>query len=312
MAMQLFPTLRFLPALCTSAAMLGGGCLQEPSDDVVAENEISAAVEAANGISVNGISVNGISVNGTSLNGISVNGISVNGISVNGISVNGVSVSGTQLHGVSATGESLDGAALVGAVMTAHLTDRSSLALRIDSTARLPAPNSDVRSYTISYQTSSGWKPLCPSTNEALAFPGTWNLTTIRHQWDSDMFSLGCRGATLAKCAELGYKENDVLDTYHQACVRAIRADYCGDGTSYTITGTEINIFDKLGRQADTENWSVESNWTPDGAICINKARVLTSLSEPNVPSCVSSRAATSCNTNAWQGQVLIRTEVNK
>jgi hypothetical protein len=294
------------------AALLVGGCVAEPTPDPH-ESELSAEVLAANGISVNGISVNGISVNGASLNGISVNGISVNGISVNGISVNGASVNGSQLSGVSATsGESLDGARLVGAKLTAQLSDWSSLELRIDGTATLPAPNADLRTYALSYRTSSGWKPLCPNANEALMFPGTWNMGTIRHQWDSNMFSLACRGSTFAKCAELGYKGDNLLDTYHQACTRAIRADYCGDGQSHTITGTEINIFDKLGRQTDTLSWSVESNWTPDGATCIDKARVLTSLVEPEVPACVAQRARTACVTTGWQGPILIRTEVNK
>jgi hypothetical protein len=282
----------------------------------VAESTVSAEVLAANGISVNGISVNGISVNGTSLNGISVNGISVNGISVNGISVNGVSVSGSQLRGVwSSPGDgdqAHSGDDLTGAHMTAELTNGGALELRIESSRLLAAPNADIRSYTITYETSSGWQPLCPGTNEALMFPGIWDLGTIRHEWDANMFSLACRGATIAKCAELGYKQDNVLDSYHQACVRAIRADYCGDGKSYTITGTEINIFDKLDRQTDTQSWPVESNWTPDGATCINKARVLTSLSEPDVPACVAQRAQATCVTSTWPNHVLIRTEVNK
>jgi hypothetical protein len=288
------------------------GCMTEMAPEDVTEGELSAEVLAANGISVNGISVNGISVNGTSLNGISVNGISVNGISVNGISVNGISVNGAQLRGTSATGENLEGVELVGATMSARLSNGATLPLRIDGTAALPAPNADLQAYTISYETSSGWNPLCAGANEALVFPGTWNMGTVRHQWDSNLFSLACRGATLAKCAELGYKADNQLDTYHQACVRAIRADYCGDGKSYTISGTEINIFDKLGRQADTQSWTLEANWTPDGAVCINKARVLTSLSEPDVPSCVAHRAATACPSSGWPGPVLLRTEVNK
>jgi hypothetical protein len=295
-------TLRGLPA----AALLITGCVAEPD-----ETELSAEIQAPNGMSVNGTSLNGVSVNGTTLNGMSVNGISLNGMTVNGMSVNGASATGSQLSGVSG-GAQLTGAALVGATLSAQLSDWSTLVLRIDGTAMLPAPNADLRTYTITYQTSAGWKPLCPNANEALMFPGTWNLGTVRHQWDSNMFSLACRGSTFAKCAELGYKGDNLLDTYHQACTRALRADYCGDGVSHTINGTEINIFDKLGRQLDTLSWTVESNWTPDGATCINKARVLTSLVEPDVPSCIAERARMPCVTQTWQGQVLIRTEVNK
>ena len=270
--------------------------------------ETSADVLAANGISVNGISVNGISVNGTT-----TNGISVNGISVNGISVNGVSVSGTQMTGVDATGTTLTGDDWVGASLTAQLTNGSRLALRIDATQVLPAPNDDIRTFSISYPSNDGWKPLCTTTtNEAIVFPGTWNLATVVHQWTPNMFSLGCRGATFAKCVELGYKGDDLIDSYHAACIRAIRADYCGDGQSHTITGTQINIYDKLGTQVDTQNWSLESNWTPDGATCIHTARVLTSLVEPDVPACIADLALESCRGNGWSNGVLIRTEVNK
>jgi hypothetical protein len=312
MVMQYFLNVRVFRACLSAAILAAGGCLAEPPPDDVTETEVSADVLADNGISVNGISVNGISVNGTSLNGISVNGISVNGISVNGISVNGISVSGSQLRGVYSTGEIASGAELVGASLTARLSDSTTLELRIDGTAMLPSPNADLRMYTVSYATSSGWMPLCPNANEALAFPGTWNLGTVRHQWDSNMFSFACRGATIAKCAELGYKSDSLLDTYHQACTRAIRADYCGDGQSHTITGTEINIFDRRGLQLDTQSWTVESNWTPDGATCIEEARVLTSLKEPDVSSCIARRAKVHCTTSSWPDDVLIRTEVNK
>ena len=285
-----------------------GGCVAEPPSGDVSESLDTAEVVIANGTSVNG----------TSVNGTSVNGISINGISINGISVNGVSVSGTQLRGVAASGDnagqSLTGDDWVGATLTAQLTNGARLALRIDGTGTLAEPNSDVRTYSISYATSRGWSPLCTNAaygNDAIVLPGTWDLTTVRHQADANMFSLGCRGATFAKCVELGYKDDKVIDSYHAACVRAIRADYCGDGQSHTITGTEINIYDKLGVQSDAEDWSIESNWTPDGATCINKARVLSSLVAPDVPACIADRAQIECATS-WSSRVLIRTEVNK
>jgi hypothetical protein len=126
------------------------------------------------------------------------------------------------------------------------------------------------------------------------------------------MFTVSCRGATFAKCAELGYKDDSVLDTYHQACVRALRADYCGDGQSHTVNGTLINVYDKRGTQVDTQAWSVESNWTPDGAICINKGRLGTALKAPTVPQCIASRATIPCVTTWWASGALLRTEVDR
>jgi hypothetical protein len=57
------------------------------------------------------------------------------------------------------------------------------------------------------------------------------------------------------------------------SCVRALRADYCGDGTPHTVDGTLVNIFDAEGIQADSENWTPEAEWTPDGARCISQAQ---------------------------------------
>jgi len=306
---------------CTTALALGGsalllaGCLIEPDEAVPAESETTAEINEPNGISMNGISMNGISMNGISLNGISLNGISLNGISVNGISLNGVSVANTQLQGVKSTGGTVTGAAMVGATLDGVLPSGATIALHIDGTALLPAPNADVRVYTISYATTSGQKPLCVSptgANEALLLPGTWNLTTVRHQPDTNRFSVSCRGATFAKCVELGYKADNVIDTYHQACVRALRADYCGDGVSHTIDGTQINIYDRLNIQKDTQVWAVESNWTPEGANCINKNRLGTAMTTPTVPQCMASKATLPCPTGPWGPGVLIRTEVNR
>jgi hypothetical protein len=57
---------------------------------------------------------------------------------------------------------------------------------------------------------------------------------------------------------------------HHQACVRLLRADYCGDGVSYTRNGTPINIYDSLGINPDTEAWAFEASWGRDGARCVS------------------------------------------
>jgi hypothetical protein len=298
-----------LRALAGTAVLLTG-CLADIDSQEPEESETSANI-----IEPNGISLNGISLNGISLNGISLNGISLNGTRVNGISLNGVSVSGTQLQGVKSSGARVTGAAMVGATLKGVLSNGANLDLRIDASALLPAPNADVRTYAITYTTTAGQQPLCvgpTGQNEAIFFPGTWNLTTVRHQWDANMSTLSCRGATFAKCLELGYKDDSLIDTYHQACVRALRADYCGDGVSHTVNGTQINIYDRIGKQTDTQTWAIEANWTTDGAICINKGRLGTALTTPTVPQCMASRATIPCVTTWWPSGVLLRTEVNR
>ena len=312
--MNLYPRSTTALTLAGSAFLLAG-CLAEPDDPSPDESETTAEINEPNGISLNGISLNGISLNGISLNGTGLNGISLNGTRVNGISLNGVSVAGTQLVGVKSTGGMVTGAAMVGATLKGVLSNYTNIDLRIDASAMLPAPNADVRTYSISYATTSGPQPLCVGStgaNEAILLPGTWNLTTVRHQSDANMFTVACRGATFAKCLELGYKGDLALDTFHQACVRALRADYCGDGVSHTVNGTQINIYDVLGVQRDTQAWAVEANWTTEGAICINKGRLGTAMTTPTVPQCMASKATIPCAGTLWPLGVLIRTEVDR
>jgi hypothetical protein len=127
-------------------------------------------------------------------------------------------------------------------------------------------------------------------------------------------FTFACRDSSMTKCAErLGYKPwktittyvpdtdpdyppaaipislggdptNQYLNDYHQACVRMLRADYCGDGVAHTITGTQVDVFDCAkgqdasgtgctGVQNSSTSWGLEAEWGADGAKCVSSAR---------------------------------------
>ena len=64
--------------------------------------------------------------------------------------------------------------------------------------------------------------------------------------------------------------------SYFQACVRPVRADYCGDGTAHTRDGTPIDIFDAIGIQRDEETpgMTFEAAWREDGAVCVRHTRL--------------------------------------
>jgi ADYC domain len=88
--------------------------------------------------------------------------------------------------------------------------------------------------------------------------------------------------AAAAKCERFGYDRETAPD-HHAACVRMVRADYCGDGTSWTRNGAAINFYDSLGIHADATDWPVDAAWAPDGAICTNHIRDF----QPGAPPCV-------------------------
>jgi hypothetical protein len=82
------------------------------------------------------------------------------------------------------------------------------------------------------------------------------------------------------------------LEQHHQACTRMVRADFCGNGTSYTVDGNWVNIYDSLSVQLDTEAWVPEAEWTAGGATCFtSQTRATTPIAcgEKLVPSCATS-----------------------
>jgi hypothetical protein len=261
-------TIPFFFALSTTSALApAAGCVQEPH---VAEH--AQATSTPNNWYPNGISINGATPNNWYPNGISLQGISLQGISLQGAVLS------------AATGAApWSGAAVVGSTWIAELTGGGQIPLRIDAAAPLAGANADLWSYEVSYEVGGERHPLCApaaggAPGVAITAPGTWNLAQGvpgggSYQPAADQFTVACRGSSIAKCVELGYRPWLGYEEQVAACVRAMRADFCGDGTPYTVTGTIINLYDAVGLQVDDQPWRVEAEWTPGGARCIRKQR---------------------------------------
>jgi hypothetical protein len=261
-----------------------------------------------------------ISPNGISPNGISPNGISPNGVSLNGISPNGISPNGTPI-GVAGAGAPLTGDAIVGSTWTGNLSDGTTATLRIDEALQGTGANIDVWSYRLSISAAGTWRPLCldPAGNPIFAdsVPGSWNLAQGvpgggSYHPETAEFTLACRGSAIAKCVELGYKPWTGHGSELAACVRALRADYCGDGTPYTVNGTLVNIYDGEGIQPDAAAWDPEAGWTPEGASCISKKKEARFSQVANErPSCYphALKPKKSCGTE-FTGSIAIITEL--
>jgi hypothetical protein len=91
--------------------------------------------------------------------------------------------------------------------------------------------------------------------------------------------TFSCLSGGVAKCIRLGYRpwEGEAQAELFQTCIRAMRGDYCGTGMSYTCNGTVVDYADARGiqtRAADTSGEMLEADWTPDGARCLNTARL--------------------------------------
>jgi ADYC domain len=122
---------------------------------------------------------------------------------------------------------------------------------------------------------------LCPAAAGGYAFPmaGRWTATG-RHLRAPGQFTLVCLGSAAARCVRLGYRPWATADgvslwDYNEACVRALRADYCGSGIAHSNPRDPLVIYDRLGvrRLGGAGGMSFEAAWGSDGAICVNHTR---------------------------------------
>ncbi len=244
--------------------------------------------------------------NGSSLNGVRLNGVRLNGVRLNGVRLNGVRLNGSELSAVEG-GVAVPEGELIGSTWSGELSDGDTLPLRIDAIAH----DADLAIYTISYQTTDGWIDMCDGAG-ALAVAGTWNYEEGvaqggRYRANDADFTFACRGFAIAKCVEFGYRpwldRADLL----ASCTRALRADFCGDGTPYTVDGTVLNIYDRDGIQTDDAAWPLEARWDKHGAACISAPEATRFIQAAGqTPTCLASLRT--CN--AGNGGADITTEL--
>lgn len=254
------------------------GCAPPMETDI---SSLGQAVRVANGISSNGTTANGVSANGWEYGGEAVNGAALDGSLISLTTKSGKVISGSKLEGTK---------------IPIVLSNGESAKLRIDSVTLDSA--SGIYLYMVTIQPARSKKqPLCPPIDgagapaPAIPLAGRYDATSGAYSPDDGSFTFACTNAALGKCVLWGYKpwaskdecsadgtcNVQSLNPWHQACVRMVRADYCGDGVTHTRNGTQINIWDNLGIQQPSPNtgWALEAEWTPFGAACINHTRWL-------------------------------------
>ena len=221
---------------------------------------------------------NGHEMNGTAINGNILNGTKNNGTKNNGTKNNGTSLEGTDED----TGLVVSGMAMLGLTMPGVLGTNVEINLYIDEVRGSELSNG-MYTYVFRKDNHSG-ENVCLNDASAIPLNGRWNYATGEFVDDPNFLTIACRGAALAKCIESGYRRdgtwNDGGTTrnnrdLHEACVRMIRADYCGNGVATTMNGTLVDIFDKKETQTRSSDISLklEAEWGPDGAHCINHTR---------------------------------------
>lgn len=144
--------------------------------------------------------------------------------------------------------------------------------------------------YRLSYRwpSENQWQPLCKDDASAIAVSGEWDVSVSpggggKRSSSPSEVTFACQGSAIAKCVTLlKYKpwasgpSGTSLDLLHQSCVRAVRADYCGNGQSNTRPNEQVNFYDSAGVAKDGAEWPIEAIWTPEGARCVEATRLAT------------------------------------
>jgi len=208
-------------------------------------------------------------------------------VMADGLPLDSAQVQGTVFTGTRGGTTTFHGSEFLSARFTTTLSNGGSVTARIDGMIPLTGANADLFEYQVSWYDPGNqiWRPLC--TDEA---GNAMTAIPIANRWnyqqgvpdggaliqDTSAFTFACRTGALAKCVLVGYRPwvttsgGKSLAQYHQACVRMLRADYCGNGTSYTQDNTPVNLYDNLGIQRDDQSWSFEAQWDSHGARCMN------------------------------------------
>jgi len=112
-----------------------------------------------------------------------------------------------------------------------------------------------------------------------VAFPvaGYWDDDSIHNITNNNIFSFACTKRDAAFCITTGYHDDqgDNQAQLFEACTRMMRADYCGDGKSYTKDGTFISAWDNKGiaEEPSIPPLEFEAAWNRKGVVCWARPR---------------------------------------
>jgi hypothetical protein len=197
-----------------------------------------------------------------------------------------IEAAGTAFRVTLSDGSIRQGTDLAGAVLVFSVNGRP-LSVRV--AAIIPDPNDRTSSVLLhDFRVAGTNIPLCEPDPDGkrMGFPlaGRTNGSGRFEASDPGVFELICTSGAQGKCVRFGYhpweftRDGRSLRDFYDACVRMVRADYCGDGHAWTRPGTLIDVGDDLAIQkSDTGSdptFAFEAGWAPDGAVCVAHTRI--------------------------------------
>jgi hypothetical protein len=122
------------------------------------------------------------------------------------------------------------------------------------------------------------------AANQTVVFGGDYY--DIERAWtrcDSDWINFSCGGRTLAKLlltrntceSQPQSGDEETLARERQATLKLLIADYCGNGTHFTMPGQPLVWRGGLVERFATDPTSLEARWDDNGAICLHIPRLV-------------------------------------
>ena len=249
-----------------------------------------------------GTALQGAQLQGTQAHDMTLVGFQFDGATLNGAALSNLHIEKGELvaeqNQVTLRGTDLKDAHLIAQLHNVHVNPPTTLNVEYwisdivaESASYDPTSSGHTFLYTLqqNVDNTSDWEIACPAdldgNHVAIPMQAIWDERGNRVE-SSTLFTLGCTSGAVGKCYRWGYRPwltgyGDAVST-HWACTRLAHADYCGDGTTHTHDGTEINVWDNLPSPGPIQAHGTtplgmlfEAGWDTGGAVCFSHARWL-------------------------------------
>ena len=196
-----------------------------------------------------------------------------------------IDVVGTTLRVRLADGSSREGIALVGAVLSVASSGRTIRVRIAGAEPDASDPHGEILLYDFRLITPRGEEPFCAPDPDGrrVGFPlaGRSDRPAPVFQRPQHLrVGLHLRRPGQVRAVRLRAMAAGTRRPSHDrlvnACIRLLRADYCGDGRPFTRDGTLVDIYDHLGaHRSDADpRLSFEAAWGPEGAVRVARTRL--------------------------------------
>lgn len=282
-------TRSLLSLLSLSAVLTGAAAGCDPVDEDLGEVTLRpwgctwCTLSGGNSANINGASLANIHLTQPFGNGMSLGPLS------SGLNLNlrlGVDPVTDSFVGLSGSDVMLSGADMVGAKIAVNLNNTQYIWLEISEfDNQIPswsASGATITAYKATYFNQGVTRQLCPSTNPenqwfTLIPDERYNAGTNEVESAPGTVTIACVGEAAAKMKLFDFHPHgnrQASPEERQATLRMVTADYCGNGHSFTVTGTQVAWRDAAGQVEPVVKENVlEALWDANGAICLNKPR---------------------------------------